>query len=372
MKLSDSEIKRYNRQIILSEIGLEGQLKLKQTKVLVIGAGGLGCPVLQYLTTAGVGQLGIVDPDVISVSNLPRQILFGQASTGKSKATEAKNRLSQLNDYCKINAYDFALNQSNVLQLFDQYDIIVDGTDNFPTRYLINDAAVCCNKPVVYGAVYTFEGQVSVFNYNNGPTYRCLFPLENTLHNSPNCQEAGVLASIAGITGLYMANEVLKIILQQPHILSGELIVMDALGTTVTKISISRSKQSLDTAKHEFNIPDNSIYKWQCSSTVQELSIDEVNELQHNGISFQWIDVRNKDEFDQRSLFNAIQIPLPQLHERIKEIDSQKTVLVFCQSGNRSKSAYHIIKQYSTDIQVYSLEGGINSMKNQTLIKNEQ
>lgn len=202
---------RYNRHIILSDVGQIGQDKLSKAKVLVVGAGGLGCPVLQYLTAAGIGELGIIDFDVVEESNLQRQILFGTSSLGTNKALAAKNRLEDLNPTIQINAYTEKLTSKNALELFKEYDIIVDGTDNFATRYLVNDAAILTNKPIVYGAIYKFEGQVSVFNYQNGPSYRCLFPNAPKEGSVANCSEVGVLGVLPGIIGTMMANEVLKI-----------------------------------------------------------------------------------------------------------------------------------------------------------------
>ena len=197
---------RYNRHIILSDVGQEGQDKLLSAKVLVVGAGGLGCPVLQYLVAAGIGKIGIIDFDVIEESNLQRQILFGASSLGLNKALAAKKRLEDLNPTITINAYPKKLTPNNVLEYFDNYDIIVDGTDNFSTRYLINDAAIIKNKPVVYGAIYKFEGQVSVFNHKNGPSYRCLFPTPPKEGSVANCTEVGVLGVLPGIIGGMQAN----------------------------------------------------------------------------------------------------------------------------------------------------------------------
>ena len=204
---------RYSRHIILSEIRQEGQDKLNNSKVLVIGAGGLGCPVLQYLVAAGIGTVGIVDFDKVDISNLQRQVLFGTSSVGINKAIAAKKRLEDLNETINIYAIPEQLTTKNALQIFLDYDIIVDGTDNFSTRYLINDAALQLNKPVVYGAIYKFEGQVSVFNYNNGPSYRCLFPKPPQKGSIANCSEVGVLGVLPGIIGTMMANEVIKLIL---------------------------------------------------------------------------------------------------------------------------------------------------------------
>jgi len=216
---------RYSRHIALSEIGQAGQNKLLNAKVLVIGAGGLGCPILQYLADAGVGNIGIVDFDTIELSNLQRQVLFGSASIGLNKAEAAKTRLQDLNNTISITAYPKKLTHQNSLSLFKNYDIIVDGTDNFETRYLINDAAIITNKPVVFGAIYKFEGQVSVFNYKAGPSYRCLFSNQQEKEQSGHCEDLGVLGVLPGIIGSMQANEVLKIILEIGNILSGKLLI---------------------------------------------------------------------------------------------------------------------------------------------------
>ena len=220
---------RYSRHIILSEIGQIGQDRISNTKVLVIGAGGLGCPILQYLTAAGVGTIGIIDFDVVELSNLQRQVLFGTSSLGKNKAIAAKARLEDLNDSISIIAYPEPLTYQNAIALFNQYNIIVDGSDNFETRYLVNDACIITNKPLVFGAIYKFEGQVSVFNYQNGPSYRCLFPTPPKKDSVPNCSEIGVLGVLPGIIGSMQANEVLKIILGLGNSLSGKLLCYNAL-----------------------------------------------------------------------------------------------------------------------------------------------
>ena len=219
---------RYSRHIALSEIGQAGQNKLLNAKVLVIGAGGLGCPILQYLAAAGVGNIGIVDFDTIELSNLQRQVLFGSASIGLNKAEAAKTRLQDLNNTISITAYPKKLTHQNSLSLFKNYDIIVDGTDNFETRYLINDAAIITNKPVVFGAIYKFEGQVSVFNYKAGPSYRCLFSNQQEKEQSGHCEDLGVLGVLPGIIGSMQANEVLKMILEIGNILSGKLLLYNA------------------------------------------------------------------------------------------------------------------------------------------------
>ena len=232
---------RYDRHIILSEIGQEGQDKISNARVLVIGAGGLGCPVLQYLTAAGVGTIGIIDFDVVELSNLQRQVLFGTSSLAQNKALAAKERLQDLNSDISIIAYQEPLTYQNAITLFRQYDIIVDGSDNFETRYLVNDACVITNKPLVFGAIYKFEGQVSVFNYNSGPSYRCLFPELPNNTNQLNCSEIGVIGVLPGIVGTMMANEVLKIVLGFENILSGILLCYSAKTSETTSLKIIKN-----------------------------------------------------------------------------------------------------------------------------------
>ena len=235
---------RYNRHIILSEIGQTGQNKISDAKVLVIGAGGLGCPVLQYLTAAGVGTIGIIDFDVVEISNLQRQVLFGTSSLGKNKAMAAKQRLEDLNDSISIIAYAEKLTHKNAINLFNQYDIIVDGTDNFETRYLVNDACVSLDKPLVSASVMGFSGQLSVFNYKNGPSYRCLFPKAPEPEFAPNCDELGVLGVLPGILGSLQANEVLRICLDIGEVLSGKLLIFDGLNSSFQSLNFSKNPNS--------------------------------------------------------------------------------------------------------------------------------
>ena len=254
---------RYNRHIILSEIGQAGQDKISNAKVLVIGAGGLGCPILQYLTAAGVGSIGIVDFDSVNISNLQRQVLFGTSTLGKNKAEAAKQRLEDLNDEISIVAYPKKLTHCNAVDLFHKYDIIVDGTDNFETRYLVNDACIISNKPLVFGAIYKFEGQVSIFNYKNGPSYRCIFPHPPEKGSIPNCSEVGVLGVLPGIIGAMQANEVIKIILELGNMLSGKLLCFNALTLQNSIIRISRSEKTIQSVlkkKETFQKKKNRFY----------------------------------------------------------------------------------------------------------------
>ena len=242
--LSQEELETYSRQLLLDEIGLEGQNNIKNAKVLVIGAGGLGCPVLQYLNAAGVGTIGVADFDIVERSNLHRQILFGHAALGKNKAEAAKSQLSQNNPYTVINCYAKGIDPKNAVEIIHQYDIIVDCTDNFTARYLVNDACVFLSKPLVYGAVYKFEGQVSVFNHSGGPTYRCLFP--DAINEDPktNCAATGVIGVLPGMIGLMQANEVLKLILNI-KILYSERVFLNEVTAWFNLVTHQNGKDSI-------------------------------------------------------------------------------------------------------------------------------
>lgn len=227
--LSDSELRRYNRHIIIPGIGEEGQMKLKNASVLVIGAGGLGCPVLQYLTAAGIGNIGLLDYDLVNETNLPRQILYGASDIGKLKTIISKQRLNELNNHVNIQILNIKFGKENARNIVKDFDILVDATDNYESRYIINDASASEGKPMVHGAIYKFEGQVSVFNYNDGPTYRCYNPYTNKEYHNPEPSETGMINVLPGITGSYMANEVIKIVLQSGKILSGAVLIFNIL-----------------------------------------------------------------------------------------------------------------------------------------------
>jgi adenylyltransferase/sulfurtransferase len=334
---------RYNRHIILSEIGQSGQDKLFNAKVLMVGAGGLGCPILQYLVAAGVGTIGIIDDDVVEVSNLQRQILFGKSALGKNKAKAAKRRLIDLNDSITIHAYSEKLTYKNAINIFKQYDIIVDGTDNFETRYLINDACIIANKPLVFGAIYKFQGQVSVFNHNNGPSYRCAFPNKPASGAIPNCSEIGVLGVLPGIIGTIQANEVLKIILGIGDVLAGKLYCYDALSNKTTVLNIKRSEdtiQSVLLTKDDFEKND---LDSSCQFNVNEISIVDI----FGSKNVQIIDVRERHEQPKVHNIKVLEIPLSELDKHINKIDQTKDIAFFCQSGIRSKTAVSILKRHN-------------------------
>lgn len=332
---------RYNRHIILPEIGQEGQDKISQAKVLVIGAGGLGCPILQYLAAAGVGTLGIIDFDVVDLSNLQRQILYGSASIGKNKAEAAKQRLQDLNNQITINTYTEKLTHSNAVDLFHLYDIIVDGSDNFETRYLVNDAAIICNKPLVFGAIYKFEGQISVFNYKSGPSYRCLFPNPPEAGTVPNCSDIGVLGVLPGIVGTMQANEVLKIILNLGTVLSGKLLCYNALTLQNSILKINRNQANIISVLKEKDHFKNKSSSFNCEITPIEIQFKDAL----NKDNIQFIDVREAHELPKVENLNVTYIPLSKLQTSLHKIDISKKKALFCKSGMRSKHAVKVLKE---------------------------
>jgi molybdopterin/thiamine biosynthesis adenylyltransferase/rhodanese-related sulfurtransferase len=330
------ELKLYNRQIILPELGLAGQEKLKAARVLMIGAGGLGCPVLQYLAAAGVGHIGIVDDDVVDISNLHRQILYSIADVGKLKAETAKQKLEWLKPFVEITAYKDRLSADNAATLIGGYDIIIDGSDNFTTRYLVNDTCVTLNKPLVFGSIFKFEGQVSVFNYQNGPNYRDVFPEPPPENEVPNCDEAGVIGVLPGIVGAYMANETIKIICGIGETLSGKLFSMNALDNSTSVYKITKQKQT-NSAPEIAN---------QRVSPNREISIETLNSwLAENPNEICLIDVRETYEFDDYNI-GGINIPLYELQESADMVPIDKKLVFICQTGQRSKIALQWTDSY--------------------------
>ena len=331
-------MERYSRHILLNEVGQKGQEKISNARVLVVGAGGLGCPVLQYLTAAGVGELGIIDDDLVEMSNLQRQVLYGTSSLGLNKAEAAKKRLEDLNPSIIIHAYSEKLSISNAISLFEKYTIIVDGTDNFETRYLINDAAILTKRPVVYGAIYKFEGQLSVFNYNDGPSYRCLFPEPPQNPEAANCSQVGVLGVLPAIIGSMQANEVLKIILEIKGVLTGKLSCYDAKTSNVHHIKITKNERLINEIK---NRPLKKEVSLLCTSNIQEITVEKA--LKKANVIF--LDVREMGEEPTLEMDNYQQIPLSKISENLYEINTDSEIIVLCQGGERSKNAIQILIQ---------------------------
>lgn len=369
--MSDKNLyERYHRQIILPEFGEEGQQKLLRARVLVIGAGGLGCPVLQYLTAAGIGTIGIVDDDVVALNNLHRQVLYTVNDIGLSKAKRAAHILQQLNPEIKIISYNDRLATQNALTVIDDFDIIIDGTDNFSTRYMINDACVLLNKPLVYGAISQFEGQVSVFSPHplkggdEPANYRDLFPDPPKDGEVLNCAEAGVLGVLPGIIGTMMANEAIKLITGIGEPLINQLFTYNALNNQVYQLNLSARKETrslIPKNEKEFLQID---YEWLCASPVQQAEIDSdiFNRMVTKG-NIDVIDVRELHEMPTVNEFNHIRIPLAQLADNTSLIKSD-TVIAFCQSGKRSLQAAKVLSGiFGNTKKVYSLRGGIVQWK---------
>jgi sulfur-carrier protein adenylyltransferase/sulfurtransferase len=336
---------RYNRQIILSEVGFEGQEKLQQAKVLLIGVGGLGSAALPYLVAAGIGEIGIIDDDAVDVSNLQRQVIYKTNSIGEPKVDEAKKMALALNSDIKINSYYEKLNATNAISLFEYYDIVIDATDNLATKYLINDASIVTKTPFIYGSVFKFEGQVSVFNYRNGPSYRCLFPEESS--NAKNCNETGVLGISVGIIGMLQANEVLKMILGIGEVLSGTLLVYNLLQNEQQKFDFSKSDAAT------IQISD---FQKKYSNAIPEITALEALEFAKS-TEVVFLDVRHFDENPKNVLENSIQIPLDILENQLLQLNVDSVIFVFCQSGIRSKKAVEILRNNNFK-NVKSLIGG--------------
>lgn len=344
---------RYIRQTTLRGFGVEGQEKLQSSSVLVVGAGGLGVPVLQYLNAMGVGTIGIVENDIIELSNLQRQPLYSELDIGKSKIQVAIEKLQAQNSTTVFHRHSLFLNKENALDILKPYDVIVDATDNFPTRYLINDCCVILKKPFVYGALHSFEGQMSVFNYKNGPTYRCLFAQMPAKDEMPDCNVNGVLGILPGIIGNFQALEVVKILTGIGEPMSGKLLLYDGLAQRIQHISFQTVTQNQSRTQLEEQ------YEYKSCDLDLSLSTKEFDQKLLSSLEVQLVDVRSLEEFEDFHLDNSINIPLPELEGRTNEIDNTKDIILICQSGIRSEKALNYLKQY-IDGNMYQLEGGLN------------
>ncbi len=361
IQLSPQEMARYARHIAIPEFNTEGQRKLKAAKVLVIGSGGLGSPVLLYLAAAGVGHLGIVDFDVVDESNLQRQVLFTVDDVGKLKAETAAKRLRKLNPHIEITVHNTRFTKENALELVKQYDVVADGTDNFPTRYLVNDACVLAGKTNVYASIFRFEGQVSVFNYEledgtRGPNYRDLFPEPPPPGLVPNCAEGGVLGVLPGIIGSLQASEVIKVITEVGEPLSGRLFLFDAATFTTRILKVAKNPATKIEALIDYELfcgisPVDDV-------PVEEIEVTELKELIDSGADFQLIDVREAYEYDIANLQGEL-IPLSKIAEQSKQIDRNKKVVIHCRSGKRSADAIRELQNLYHFDNLYNLKGGI-------------
>jgi len=362
------ELARYNRHIIIPGFGMEAQLKLKAAKVLVIGSGGLGSPVLLYLAAAGVGTIGIVDFDVVDDSNLQRQILFGVDEIGKPKVEAARRRLEGLNPYIKLHIYNTHLNSQNALEILKDYDVIADGTDNFPTRYLVNDASVLLGKPNVYASIFQFEGQVSVFNYRNaqgelGPNYRDLYPTPPPPGLVPSCAEGGVLGVLPGIIGSLQALEVIKVITGVGETLAGRFYIFDALNFESRTFTIRRRKDNPINGDNP-TITALIDYEAFCGMRaveerqLKEITAKELYDWQVRGEKFQLIDVREPHEYDIVNI-GAELIPLGTVAANSEKFERDRPVVVHCKVGGRSAKAIRELEEKFGFNNLYNLKGGI-------------
>ncbi|HBH85533.1 MAG TPA: hypothetical protein DDY34_17265 [Bacteroidales bacterium] len=341
---------RYSRQIRLAEIGKEGQMKIKASSVLVVGAGALGCPVLQYLTAAGVGTLGIVDNDWVDESNLNRQVLYTHKDIGKPKPLVARERLKILNPEVIFNVHFIRLNKECALKLISQYDVVVDCTDNFASRYLINDACVILNKPLVYGAIHKFSGQVMVLNYHNGPTLRCLYPEPPHPLEVPSCEEFGVIGSVPGLIGSMQATEVFKIILGLGGILSGKIFMIDTLNFNTWISSFERNLEFspiTELGEYEDNGPCR-------NNSVKEISADALNKMLEKNSKVLVIDLRDKEDNEDIG-FQTISIPHYDVSRKINLFSGCDAVAFYCRSGSRSTSVINYLQKLYKLENLYSL-----------------
>lgn len=351
--LSTEEKKRYDRHIILPEFGEEAQQKLKDATVLVVGAGGLGCPVLLYLTAAGVGTIGIIDGDIVDESNLQRQVLFGTNDIGLNKASTAAKKLKLQNPFVEFITYPENLSEKNALSIFEAFDVIVDGSDNFATRYLCNDAAVICDKPLVHGSIFKFEGQVSVFNYLNGPTYRCLFPEPPAAGSVPSCSEIGVLGVLPGIIGNYQALETIKVITKIGNVLSGKLFCINTLNNSQQILEFDKNPDTATVSE----LLDNYSYFCGLSDLIEEINYTKAKDLMATN-KFQLIDVREPAEYEAHNM-GGKNHPLSSFDT--KDIDIALTPIFLCAKGQRSKNAAQAFS-ITTNQKAYSIVGGINNI----------
>ena len=361
--LTTKEKYRYDRHLKMDEIGQTGQEKLKSSSVLVIGAGGLGCPALMYLAAAGIGKIGIIDFDFVNETNLHRQIIFSNDEIGQNKAQAAKERLLKMNPFIDVKAFPLKLTNQNALELFSKFDVIIDATDNFTTRYMVNDASIITGKPLVYGSVYKFEGQVSVFNYKNGPSYRCLFP--DPARNIPSCEEVGVLGVLCGIIGVKQANEALKIILGIGNPLSGRLEIYKALNAESLILKIKRNDEIIKLIQDTKSAFETFDYDLFCGVVKNESGLSSTDFINlFNEKTIQIFDVRQEWEEPKLSYNDLISMPLDKIEDAVKLLSTKKQIVVICQNGSRSKTAVDFLKSTHGFENIINLDGGTAELEN--------
>jgi sulfur-carrier protein adenylyltransferase/sulfurtransferase len=370
IQLNKQEYERYSRHLILPEVGLEGQKRLKAASVLCIGTGGLGSPLLLYLAAAGVGRIGIVDFDIVDHSNLQRQVIHGTSWVGKPKIESAKNRILEINPFCQVDLYETRVSSENAIDIATPYDIIIDGTDNFPTRYLMNDVCVLLNKPNVYGSIFRFEGQATVFNYEGGPNYRDLYPEPPPPGMVPSCAEGGVLGVLCGVVGSIQATEAIKIILGQGTTLSGRLLLYNALEMTFRQLKLRPNPvrpviEKLIDYEQFCGIPQAKAQEASQQTQIPEMTVKELKQLIDSGAKdFVLLDVRNPNEYQICQIPGSVLVPLPDIEQgagvaKVKELLNGHRLIAHCKMGGRSAKALGILKE--AGIEGINVKGGITA-----------
>ncbi|MBI2651521.1 molybdopterin-synthase adenylyltransferase MoeB [Candidatus Woesearchaeota archaeon] len=371
-KLKNSELNRYSRHLVLPEIGIKGQEKIRKSKVLIVGIGGLGSPAALYLAAAGVGTIGIMDFDKIEENNLQRQIIHSTKDINTSKVESAKKAILSLNPSINVKTYDTKLGKKNAIEILKGYDVIIDATDNFPARYLVNDACVLLNKPNVYGSIFRFDGHVSVFNFKNAPCYRCLFPNPPPKDAAPNCADAGVLGVLPGVIGTIQATEALKIILGKGKTLAGRFLIYNALQMEFNELKAKKNKKCPLCSKNA-TIKELIDYEHFCGSKnsavhqtekKDEITVHELKAMIDSDKDFELIDVREKNEYGLFNIGKSKLIPLRDITKNnlhyLKNINKSKEIVVYCQSGARSAYALSLLKNKGYK-NVKNLFGGIKA-----------
>ncbi|MCU1236753.1 MAG: UBA/THIF-type binding protein [Candidatus Solibacter sp.] len=377
--LTQDEILRYSRHLILPEVGIEGQQKLKAAKVLLVGTGGLGAPLGLYLAAAGIGKIGLVDFDVVDFTNLQRQVIHFTKDVGRNKIDSASEKMLALNPHLEIVKHNVALNSENALDIVKDYDLVVDGTDNFPTRYLVNDACVLLNKPNVYGSIFRFEGQATVFAYEGGPCYRCLYPEPPPPGLVPSCAEGGVLGILPGTIGLIQATEAVKLILGIGESLVGRLLLYDALGMRFRELKLRKNPECPICGEHRTitklidyyqfcGVPQEGVSqetpKQETKLAEGEIEVTEVKKMLDRGDNFVLVDVREPHEYQIASIPGSKLIPLGEVGKRLDELDPNADIVVHCKSGMRSAKACGILKANGFQ-HVRNMKGGILAWSDQ-------
>jgi sulfur-carrier protein adenylyltransferase/sulfurtransferase len=370
IQLTKDDYERYSRHLILPEVGLEGQKRLKAASILCVGTGGLGSPLLLYLAAAGVGRLGIVDFDVVDFSNLQRQVIHGTSWVGKPKIESAKNRILEINPYCQVDLHETQFTSENALKIAEPYDMIIDGTDNFPTRYLVNDTCVLQNKPNVYGSIFRFEGQATVFNYEGGPNYRDLYPEPPPPGLVPSCAEGGVLGILPGIIGVIQATEAIKIILGQGTTLSGRLLLFNALDMKFRELKLRPNPERPVIEKlidYEMfcGIPQAKAAEAEQQAAIPEMTVTELKQVLDSGAAdYVLLDVRNPNEYEIAKIPGSVLVPLPDIEngqgvEKVRSLLNGHRLIVHCKMGGRSMKALGILK--GAGIDGTNVKGGIQA-----------